>query len=440
MSIKRLSFITVLLASFGCHSAIGKEKVLNIQHWETTNGVKVYFVSSLQNPIVDVKILFAAGASRDGDKAGIASLTNNMLDEGTKSLSSDAIAEKLENVGAKFSSNTGRDFAELSFRSLSDDKYLNPTVQVFNQILTQPNFPQKALSRVREQTLAELQSEQQEPGTIANQAFFKALYGNTPYANNVMGEASSVKKLTQQDLVKFYQQYYVASNAVLVMVGNLTTDQAKQLSDKVTSHLPVGKEAIALQKGVPLTSAVMKHVVFPSEQTHVLIGQVGIDKKSPDYFPATVGNFVLGGDALTSRLFDVVREKKGLAYQVASAFTAMKQPGPFYIVMQTRKSEADHAIDLTKATLSAFLQSGPTEEELNLAKNYIVQSFPLKLASNSGILNLLSEIAAYQLPLDYLDTYCDNVKAVTIAQVKDSFQKLINPNHLVTITVGNLAS
>lgn len=416
------------------------QKIVDIQHWDTPKGAKVFFVELHQLPIVDTQVVFTAGSSYDMGKPGIASMVNTLLDNGTKDKNADQIAETFDDVGSNYSAYAGRDASVVSFRSLSGEKYLDPTLNVFVDILTRANFPQKAFSRVQKQVLTQLKYQQQQPNMIANNAFYSAIYGSQPYGHQIIGTVDSVKKLTQRDLQNFYNQYYVAKNASIIIVGDVSRAQAERMAEKITSKMPQGRVAVPLGPMKSLLASKMEKINFPSSQTHVLIGQLGITSKSPDYFPSLVGNHVLGGGALTSRLMRIIREKHGYAYQAASAFIPMKSQGPFLIKLQTRNAEAKNATDLALKTLDDFVQQGPNAQELSLAKKNIIQSFPFKISSNSSILANVAHIAAYQLPLDYLDTYRQNVQAVAAKDVKRVFQSIIDKDHLVTITVGNAKS
>jgi zinc protease len=183
----------------------------------------------------------------------------------------------------------------------------------------------------------------------------------------------------------------------------------------------------------PLT----QHVYFPSTQTHILIGQLGIKRNNPDYFTVTVGNYILGGGLLTSRLFNEVRQKRGLVYAVHSQFNTWKEKGPFIIELQTRNSEANNAIKIVNETLTTFVKEGPSQQELLSAKKNLTQGFILRLASNAAIIGQLINIGFYRLPLDYLDTYKDNISSVTDQQIKRVFQDMIHPDSLLTVTVGS---
>ncbi|HVV69681.1 MAG TPA: pitrilysin family protein [Gammaproteobacteria bacterium] len=417
---------------------VGSTSILNIQHWQTSQGTPVYFVATPQLPMVDILVLFNAGASRDGIKPGLAKLTNSLLDEGTANLTADQISQQFDNVGVIYRTTLDRDMGGIGLRSLTDPKFLEPAINTFTQVLTAPNFPEDAVQRIKNQVLISLQEERQSPDTIAKKAFVKLLYGDQPYGHSILGSEESVQTLTRADVQQFYQQYYVAKNAVIVMVGDLSTDKAREIANQVTQGLPPGQPANPLLPAKQVTIAQQKAIDFPAQQTTVLLGQVGITPQDPDYFPLTVGNFVLGSDPLVSELSKQIRSQHGWAYTVTSVFSPLQAGGPFAVFLQTRNAEAQNAINLARQIVDQFIQQGPTEQQLADAKKNIIGSFPLSLDSNSDILDQLSYMVFYHLPLDYLDTYRAKVDAVTVNQVREAYQKHLQPNNMVTVTVGGL--
>lgn len=411
--------------------------IVPIQHWQMKNGVDVYLVSMHEIPIVDIGVVFAAGSARDGEHAGLASFTTAMLDEGTQSQNSDQIAQAFEDVGAQFRSVVELDYAAVTLRTMSDKKFLDPAINNFTDVLNHPSFPTSDFKRMKQQILTGLQGQEEEPGTIASHAFFDALFNGGPYGKPSYGTPESVRQLSQEDLVKFYQRFFTAENTHIVMVGDLKRADAEKLAVKIGGSLPRGQHAAVIVEKALRSKNEVKNIRFPSEQTHILIGQRAIPRLSPDYFPLAVGNQILGGGVLTSRLYKSVREKHGLAYSVYSYFETLKMTGPFIIGLQTRNEQAINAIKITRDTLSHYIESGPTEEELAEAKSNIINGFPLRLASNQSILGNVMNITTYGLPLNYLDTYRDNVNSVSVSAIKSAFARHLNPKTLVTITVGN---
>jgi zinc protease len=360
------------------------------------------------------------------------------LDEGTANLTADQISQQFDNVGVVYRTALDRDMAGVGLRSLTDPKFLEPALNTFTQVLTAPDFPVDAVQRLKNQSLIALQQELQSPDAIAKKAFVKLLYGDQPYGHSILGSEESVSGLTRADVQQFYQQYYVASNAMVVMVGDISTDKAREIANRVTQGLRSGKPAGQLPAAKQVTSGQQKTVNFPAQQTTILLGQISIIPQDPDYFPLTVGNYVLGSDPLVSELSRQIRSQHGWAYHVSSVFSPLQAGGPFAVFLQTRNEEAQNAINLARQIVNQFVQQGPTEQQLADAKKNIIGSFPLSLDSNADILTQLSYMVFYHLPLDYLDTYRAKVAAVTINQVRDAYQRHLRPGDMVTVTVGGL--
>lgn len=408
----------------------------DIQHWRTDNGAQVYFVASPQLPMVDVRVVFDAGSARDDEKPGLAYLTNDMLSQGAGKLDADAIAERFDALGARFGTESHRDMALVSLRSLTRPDLLGPALDTLALVLAKPSFPEAALRRERGRMLVALEQQDQSPGDIAQKALYKAVFSGQPYASPTLGTPESVSKLTAQDARVFHRRYYVARNAVVAIVGDLDRAGAQRLAAQVVAGLPPGEVAPRLAPVQPLHKAERIDVHYPSAQTHILVGQPGMRRGDPDYFPLYVGNYVLGGGGLVSRLSDQVREKRGLSYSVYSYFIPMHVAGPFIVGLQTRNETADRALRVLDKTLQEFVAEGPSKDELAAAKKHITGGFPLQIDSNSDIVSYLAVIGFYGMPLDYLNNFTRRVESVTAHEIKDAFQRRINPSRMVTVTVG----
>lgn len=408
----------------------------DITQWQTSNGARVYFVAAPQLPMVDIQVVFDAGSARDAGKDGLAVLTNGLLAEGAGKLDADAIAEKFDSIGARFSNSALRDMSVVSLRTLTEKKLLATALDTFATVLQQPTFPADALERVRNQMLIGLQDEAQSPGAIAEKNFYRALYGSHPYASPSDGNSDSVKALTRDDVVNFYRRHFVARNAVVAIVGAVDRQQAERIAEQITRKLPTGEPAPALPAVQSLAKTEKIHIAHPSTQTHVLMGQPALRRNDADYFPLYVGNFILGGSGFTSRITSEVREKRALAYSAYSYFLPMREQGPFMLGLQTRNATADEALKVLHETLEQFVKEGASDKELEAAKRNITGGFALNVDSNSDIVGHLAMIGFYRLPNDYLDTFIERVDAVTSAQIRDAFARRIAPDHMVTVTVG----
>jgi zinc protease len=409
---------------------------LTIESWHTKNGARVLFVHAPQLPMVDVRIVFDAGSARDNGKAGLASFTNSMLNYGAGEWNTNTLAERFDSTGAQYSNSTARDMAVLQLRSLTDALLLDTAVSTMRAIVNEPHFDQDELERLRKQVLIGLKNQLQSPATIADKAFYRSLYSEHPYATSTAGEAETVTAISREDILEFYKQYYVGRNAVVAIVGALDIAEAREMAERLVGNLPKGKSAPALPKVSALQQAEVVQDVYPSTQTHILVGQPGMKRGDPDYFDLYVGNHVLGGGGFGSRIMKVIRDDNGLAYSCYSYFLPMRENGPFIMGLQTKNESREQALALLDKTLREFIEQGPTEDELAHAKMNITGGFPLRIDSNKDIVEYIAMLGFYDLPLDYLSTFNSKVNAVTVTSIKDAFVRRVDPSRLLTVTVG----
>ena len=411
------------------------KSVTNIHHWSTHNGICVLFVQAKQIPMLDVAAVFKAGSVYDGKEKGLANLTNAMLNEGAAQYDVNQLAEQFDNVGAKFSNSVGKEMSIVSLRSLTKPKILQAALKTFSLVLTKPNFPEMSVRRLKKQILISLQQAQQQPSYIANRVFSEAIWNKHSYANPVAGTSVSVPQLSRVAVQQFYQHYYVEKNAMLMMVGDVSMEKAHQIAEQLLSKLPSGQAAASIPV-VKSNKSLVKHIAFPAAQNTILIGEVGVKHNSRDRFSLLVGNYILGGDGMSSILMRNIREKYGLTYGVYSQFSSFTQRGEFVISLQSRNDQAVRASQLTQDYLKKFLAAGPTASQLQAAKNFLIGSFPLGVSSNSAVLQNLVYIGYYHLPLNFLDTYRQNIQRVTALQIKQAFNQTIQLNRLVVISAG----
>ncbi len=408
-----------------------------IKHWQTSQGGQVYFVASPGLPMVDIRFVFDAGSARDGQHHGIASLTTSLLETGAGAWGADQLAQRFDEVGAQFQYAATRDYSSVSLRTLTQQNLLDQALATFQQVISQPQFAPSEFQRIKNQTLIGLKQQQERPGYVAKKAFYQSIYGQHPYAHLTGGDQGSVSAIQLKDIKQFYQQYYVSRNAILVIVGDLTDIKARAVAESLFQPLRLGEKAVQLPEVTLPLKGKNQHIAFPSTQTHVLAGLAILSRQDADYFPLYVGNHILGGSGLVSKLFGEIREKRGLAYSAYSYFTPLAVQGPFTMGLQTQNKQRTVAIDVMLKTLDNFVKFGPTQVELTAAKKNLTGGFVLRFDNNRKLLNYIAMIAFYQLSLDYLDTFQDKVSRVTLNDIKSAFHRRINPDLLQIISVGD---
>lgn len=414
--------------------ALTAQAGIKIQHWQAPSGAQVYFVESHELPIVDVQVDFAAGSAyAPRDKAGMASLTRGLLETGAGDLDEEKIAGRLVDIGARFSGATESDRAGIALRTLSSKAERDAAVDLLRLVLQLPTFPAAALEREKARAIAGIREADTRPDSIASKRFSAAVYPDHPYG--VSATAESVATIGRDDVVNFYRTHYGANRAVVSVVGDLSRAEAESIAQRLTDALPATEANTALPD-VSMPKREIIRIAHPATQSHIYVGMPGIRRGDPDFFPLLVGNYVLGGGGFVSRLTKEVREKRGFAYSVYSNFQPLKQQGPFQIGLQTKGAQAGEALKVVEDTLKEFLANGPTEQELKAAKQNLIGGFALRLDSNRKILDYVSVIGFYGLPLDYLDQFPRKVSQVTSAQIREAFQHRIHPENMVTVIVA----
>lgn len=428
----RTKLIAVLALCCVASSAYATPK---IQHWQAPSGAQVYFVENHDLPMLDVAVNFAAGDAYDAaDKLGVAGMTHGLLDAGAQGLSEDDISRKMADIGAQLGGSFDADRAAISLRTLSSVAERDAALDIVARVLQQPVFPEAVLARNKASLIAGLKEAETKPEHLSEKAFGKAVFGNHPYGWQT--EVADVEKIQRADLEAFYRAHYNAKNAVVALMGDVTRKQAEAIAQQLTANLPQAGAVASLPSVKAKIAASEQRITHPASQSHILIGTPGIARNDADYFPLYVGNYILGGGGFVSRLMNEVREKRGMAYSVYSYFIPMQQPGAFQIGLQTKKEQADEALKVVRQTLDTFVAKGVTEKELQAAKDNIIGGFPLRIDSNKKILDYLSVIGFYHMPLTYLDDFTKQVDAVTTKQIHDAFKRRIDPKAMATIIVG----
>ena len=418
-----------------CCVVTGAFATPQIQHWQAASGAQVYFVENHDLPMLDVAVNFAAGSAFGAsDKPGVAGLTHGLLDLGAQGLSEDDIARKLADIGAQMGGSFDADRSALSLRTLSNAAERDAALDIMARVLQQPLFPDAVLTREKMRLIASLKEAETKPEHLAGKAFGKAVFGTHPYGWQT--EVADIEKIQRADLENFYRAHYSAKTAVVALMGDVTRQQAEAIAQQLTANLPQGGAEAVLPSVNSKIAASEQRIEHPASQSHILIGAPGIARNDADYFPLYVGNYILGGGGFVSRLMHEVREKRGLAYSVYSYFMPLQQPGAFQIGLQTKKEQADEALKLVRETVRTFVEKGVTEKELRAAKDNIIGGFPLRIDSNKKILDYLSAIGFYQLPLTYLDDFTARVDGVTTKQIHDAFKRRVDPAGMATVIVG----
>jgi zinc protease len=414
-----------------------------IQHWTQASGAQVYLVESPGIPMVDVEIDFDAGGRRDpADQPGLANLMASGTGYGVRATATEAaldengLSEAWADLGATFGGSAGADRMSFGLRSLTYPDLLDRAITLAARQLGEPSFPEAPWLRDRPKLLASLKEADTRPATLAARAYSRAVYGSHPYGYEMT--ADSLLRTSVQDLRAMHASAVRACDAKVSVVGAVTRAQADAMVQRLLARLPTATCSArpAVPEVAPLQAASEQRIAFASAQAHVLLGQPGYKRNDPDFLALTVGNHILGGGGFTSRLTEEVREKRGLTYSVYSHFAPGLHAGAFTIGLQTRPDQAQQALDLVRVVLAKFVAEGPTEKELQAAKDNLIGGFALRLDSNSKLLGNVANIAWNGLPLDYLDRWTERVNQLTVADVRAAFARKVQPDKLATVVLG----
>ena len=374
---------------------------LKITTWKTSKEASVYFVRAPEIPMVDVRLVFGAGSIRDGNKGGIAKTVNRLLLEGSGNLKAVQFKDKLALTGARLYTDSLREMASISLRTVKDEDYLKDSVELLKLSISKPRFDSQELKRTIEEIRLEQQLKEQSLSALADESLWRGIYRDHPYGNPPLGTYKSVGALTRKDLKEFFDRYYVNKNVVIAIVGDLESSEAVRLAESISVNMPIGERPDKVPE-IPVGNVEKIIISKESTQTHIRLGQLGISREDTDYFPLLVGNHVLGGNSLVSILFREIREKRGLSYSTYSYFIPMSMRGPFVVGMQTENRKKEEALDILRNQLERFVAEGPSEEDLELAKANLIKGFPNRIDSNQKILGYLGMIGFYGLTITSL--------------------------------------
>lgn len=420
--------------------------LLPIQQWTQPSGAQVWLVESPTIPMVDVQVAFDAGGRRDPvDKSGLATAVGLMASKGVKAdgkspaLDENALGEAWADLGASFGAGAGRDSFNYSMRSLTVPDLLQRSVQLASRQMAQPSWPQEVWERERARWSAGIQESSRRPGVVASRTFTQKVYSGHPYGMRTTEQTLAHIQLV--DMQALHGRVFQACRAKVSVVGAVNRQQADTLVQQLLSRLPQsdgkGCQPLPALAEVPaLSQAVEERIPFQSAQAQVLIGQPGIQRKDPDFMALLVGNHILGGGGFVSRLMEEVREKRGLTYGVSSDFSPGLHAGAFVVSLQTRPDQAQEALKVARGVLEKFVAEGPTEAELQAAKDNLIGGFALRIDSNAKLLGNVANIAWNGLPLDYLDHWTDHIQALTVNDIRAAVQRVLRPDRMVTVVLG----
>lgn len=410
-----------------------------IQRAVTSQGVRVMLVERRKLPRVEFQLLHSGGSALEGEQQlGLARLTAEVLDEATVQRSGLQLARELDLLGARMGVSSGVESGTVAFRSLRSN--LEDSFALLTEVLLQPLFAQSDLDRERQRLCAELAHRAKQPSAIADDAIDAAIFGPMhPYGRPSDGTIESVARFVAEEARDFYAKAMDPAECTLVVVGPISMDELLSLLDrKLGTWLPSqGNGRPVIPPVLDRQSSVQLLDREGAPQSVVRIGKACVPRRSPDYFPLLLLNTILGGQ-FASRLNLNLREEKGYTYGVRSAFYLRRHGGSFVAGSDVQGSAtADAVREMLREILGPATDRPITADELAYAKAYLCRRFPARFETAGGIVAHLAQLAIYELPDDYYDSYLSAVENVTLDQVNDAAHRHLNPHQLHVVVVGD---
>jgi zinc protease len=341
-------------------------------------------------------------------------------------------------IGGSLETSVNEDFTAVSLSVLKKD--VETGFDILSDILLRPSFSEKELARRKALLIGNLKKMEEDPNYIAGRAFRKLLYGAFPYGRQVTGDVESIGTIGRSDLAQFHKAWYRPDNAILVVVGDLRKGELSALVKKYLSVWKSGGAAPSLPaqtvssaKQAPRTQVIDMDV----SQANIIMGHAGIARGNPDYYPLQVMNYILGGGGFASRLMKIIRDDKGLTYNIYSYFSARKYPGGFEVEVQTKNESAGAVIAETRRQIRRMAAEGVTDEELRDAKDFLTGSFPRRIETGQKLAAFLTSMEFFGLGEDYIVKYKEYIRKVTQEDVLRVARKYLHEDDMLIVVVGN---
>jgi zinc protease len=410
-----------------------------IQRRKLSNGLEVLIVEQHEVPVVNMNLVLHTGAAADPqDRAGLASLTSALIDEGTKTRSALDISNQLAAIGARLG--TGSDFDYSSMNLLTLSKHLERALEIYSDVVTNPSFPENELELQRKSRLATLMQRRDNANAIAGNVYASLLYGrNHPYGHPSLGDEQSVRGVANEDIRRFYETYYRPNNASLIVAGDVTPATLIPKLERAFANWKRGEvPPVRIEMPPSREKATLYIVDKPgAAQSVLMIGQVGQPRSTPDYFPLIVMNTLLGGQ-FTSRVNMNLREEKGYTYGARTSFDYRRSAGPFMATAGVQTAVTKESVYEFLKELRGIRGERPvTTAELEFSKQALIRGFPRTFETPEQIANRLTDIVVYKLPDDYFNNYLAKVRAVTVDDINRVANRYLDPSRMAILVVGD---
>lgn len=426
-------FLLLLLAL--APLAASPARATDIQEVVSPSGIRAWLVQDQTTPIIAVNFAFAGGGALDpAGKEGATRMMAALLDEGAGPYDSAQFHAEIEAIAAQLSFSADVDYVTGSLRTLSDKR--ERALELLRLALSEPRFAGVDVERIRGQMLSNLRSSATSPNWIAGRALSEALFAGHPYARPSDGSLQSVPGIGIDDLRAAHKRALLRGGLTIAVVGDVTPDELAKLLDRAFDGVPAGapSQRVPEWTKAPPGRTIVLQRDFP--QSVVVLARQGLKRDDPDWFPAFVMNYILGGGGFNSRLTEEIREKRGLAYGVSTALQPYAAGGIYTGSVATANARVGQSLDLIKQEMRRMAEGGVTAEELANAKTYITGSFALNFASSGAIASLLLSVQLDKLGRDYFDRRNALIEKVTAEDVQRVAKRLLDPDTYTIVVVG----
>ncbi|MEL6744491.1 MAG: pitrilysin family protein [Pseudomonadota bacterium] len=436
--LKSVTLPAVALALSAAYLVVaGPAQAVDIQTVTSSKGVKALLVEDYAVPLVSFSFSFKGGSTQDAEgKEGTANLLSSMLDEGAGDLDSKAFQEALDDNGMEYRFSSGVDSFSGSLRTVVDVS--DRSFELMAAMINQPRFDAEPIERIKVALGNRIESAKSNPNALVTKLWRETIFKDHPYERPPTGTKETLAAITAEDLEDYRKRIFARDNLVIGVVGAISADQLKTVLDKIFGDLPEESQRVDVPELVFTAADANRtvHMDFATPQTNIRLALPGLKRDDPDFFAAYLVNYVLGGGSFSSRFFKEVREKRGLAYGVYSYMATFDSAGLVGGGSATQADRAQTTIDVLREEIARMGRDGPTQEEFDQAKAYIVGSYPISNLDTSGkIASVLVAIQTADLGIDYIDKRAEYLNAVTLEDAKRVAKELFSTPPLV-VTVG----
>ena len=407
---------------------------IDIRQVDTPGGFHAWLVEEPSIPFTALEIRFQGGTSLDApDKIGATNLMVGLLEEGAGEYDANGFAEAAESLATDFDYDSGRDSVSVSARFLTENR--DAAVALLRESLIDPTFDEESIERVRQQVLSGIRSDLKDPDSIASDAFNTMVFGDHPYAFPSEGTEETVTALTRDDIVAAWKGAMAKDRVYIAATGDISPEELSALIDSLLGDLPATGAPMPADKDVSTTAGTTV-IPFETPQSVALFGQKGLKRDDPDFFAAYVMNTIFGEGGFEARLMHEVREKRGLTYGVYSYLLPMDHAELYLGRVASANDRVAEAIDVIRAEWAKLAENGVTQRELDDAKTYLTGAYPLRFDGNGPIARILVGMQMDGLTPDYVTSRNAKIEAVTLEDVKRVAARLLKPDELRFVVVG----